>query len=352
MVTVMPGLPRQRSATVATQMLSRRRVRLSAERCETSRRAFGDAGGRDWGSAGCVAETAQHHQPHRSTRRRISSASCTASGARTAVASPSTRTLPRGRTTPGSPDVRLAVDALAGLRAAGNRRSTAGRWHCPDVARAAVESGIVVQISDTTICRRLSTTRSRPGGEAHLVEARHVRADTRRSVRLLLNSRTRAARRSAKEGRKRMPVPPINRRTAAIPMSRQDATRARTLRGRKKTMTAPTKGASRIAPPTNFGPVNRSHRSKPATTVTVQATAKTTSRSGGEGGRACFGFSPTTVHLLPVWPASPVDSQVQMASQPQGTTPSVRLQLRRGPGSAMNRARSVYSGCGGIRLEK
>jgi hypothetical protein len=31
-----------------------------------------------------------------------------------------------------------------------------------------------------------------------------------------------------------MPVPPINRRTAAIPMSRQDAPRAGTLRGRKK----------------------------------------------------------------------------------------------------------------------
>lgn len=64
-------------------------------------------------------------------------------------------------------------------------------------------------------------------------------------------------------------------------------------------MTAPTTGASRIAPPTTFGPVDRSHRSKPATTVTVQATAMPTSRSGGEGCRACFGLS-ATAHLQPV----------------------------------------------------
>jgi hypothetical protein len=108
-----------------------------------------------------------------------------------------------------------------------------------------------------------------------------------------------AARRSAKDGTKSNPVEPINRRRAATPMSRQDATRARTLRGRMKAMTAPTTGASRIAPPTTFGPVDRSHRSKPATTVTVQATAMPTSRSGGEGCRACFGLS-ATAHLLPV----------------------------------------------------
>jgi hypothetical protein len=59
------------------------------------------------------------------------------------------------------PDVVVAVKALAC-----ELPTTAGvplaRWHCPDLARTAVEQGIVASISGTTIWRWLSADAIKP----------------------------------------------------------------------------------------------------------------------------------------------------------------------------------------------
>jgi hypothetical protein len=63
--------------------------------------------------------------------------------------------LPRGGRPPSfSPDVVVAIKALA-CELPVKTDAPPVRWQCPDLARAAVESGIVAAISGTTIWRRL-----------------------------------------------------------------------------------------------------------------------------------------------------------------------------------------------------
>ena len=60
-----------------------------------------------------------------------------------------------------SPDVVVAVKALACELPAATGVPLA-RWHCPDLARAAAEQGIVASISGTTIWRWLSADAIKP----------------------------------------------------------------------------------------------------------------------------------------------------------------------------------------------
>jgi hypothetical protein len=55
----------------------------------------------------------------------------------------------------------VAIKALACELPAANGVPLA-RWHAPDLARAAIEQGIVASISDTTIWRWLSADAIRP----------------------------------------------------------------------------------------------------------------------------------------------------------------------------------------------
>lgn len=55
----------------------------------------------------------------------------------------------------------MAVKALACELPAASGRPLA-RWQCPDLARAAIEQGIVASISDTTIWRWLSAHAIKP----------------------------------------------------------------------------------------------------------------------------------------------------------------------------------------------
>jgi hypothetical protein len=59
------------------------------------------------------------------------------------------------------PDVVVAIKALACELPAASA-SPLARWHCPDLARAAIEQGIVASISDTTIWRWLSADAIKP----------------------------------------------------------------------------------------------------------------------------------------------------------------------------------------------
>ena len=70
--------------------------------------------------------------------------------------------LPRGGRPPSfSPDVVVAIKALACELPAKTDTPVAG-WQCPDLARAAVESGIIAAISGTTIWRWLSSDAIKP----------------------------------------------------------------------------------------------------------------------------------------------------------------------------------------------
>ena len=70
--------------------------------------------------------------------------------------------LPRGGRPPSfSPDVVVAVKALA-CELPAKTDTPLARWQCPDLARAAVESGIVASISGTTIWRWLSSDAIKP----------------------------------------------------------------------------------------------------------------------------------------------------------------------------------------------
>ena len=70
--------------------------------------------------------------------------------------------LPRGGRPPSfSPDVVVAIKALA-CELPAKTDTPLARWQCPDLARAAVESGIVASISGTTIWRWLSTDAIKP----------------------------------------------------------------------------------------------------------------------------------------------------------------------------------------------
>src|SRR5680860_1600342 len=59
------------------------------------------------------------------------------------------------------PDVVVAVKALACELPAASGRPLA-RWQCPDLARTAIEQGIVASISDTTIWRWLAADAIKP----------------------------------------------------------------------------------------------------------------------------------------------------------------------------------------------
>ena len=70
--------------------------------------------------------------------------------------------LPRGGRPPSfSPDVVVAIKALA-CELPAKTDTPLARWQCPDLARAAVESGIVASISGTTIWRWLSSDAIKP----------------------------------------------------------------------------------------------------------------------------------------------------------------------------------------------
>src|SRR6185503_13137975 len=73
--------------------------------------------------------------------------------------------LPRGGRPPSfPPDVMVAIKALAcEFPATADPPQPLARWQCPDLARAAVESGIVAAISGTTIWRWLSSDAIKPG---------------------------------------------------------------------------------------------------------------------------------------------------------------------------------------------
>jgi DDE superfamily endonuclease/Homeodomain-like domain len=72
--------------------------------------------------------------------------------------------LPRGGRPPSfPPDVMVAIKALAcEFPATADPPQPLARWQCPDLARAAVESGIVAAISGTTIWRWLSSDAIKP----------------------------------------------------------------------------------------------------------------------------------------------------------------------------------------------
>jgi hypothetical protein len=59
------------------------------------------------------------------------------------------------------PDVAVAVKALA-CELPTTADAPLARWHCPDLARAAVEQGIVAAISGTTIWRWLCADAIKP----------------------------------------------------------------------------------------------------------------------------------------------------------------------------------------------
>ena len=70
--------------------------------------------------------------------------------------------LPRGGRPPSfPPDVVVAIKALA-CELPAKTDTPLARWQCPDLARAAVESGIVASISGTTIWRWLSSDAIKP----------------------------------------------------------------------------------------------------------------------------------------------------------------------------------------------
>ena len=60
------------------------------------------------------------------------------------------------------PEVVVAIKALACELPAANGGAPLARWHAPELARAAIEQGIVASISDTTIWRWLSADAIRP----------------------------------------------------------------------------------------------------------------------------------------------------------------------------------------------
>jgi transposase len=76
--------------------------------------------------------------------------------------SPGLRDQPRtGRPPAFSPEVVVAIKALA-CELPGTCGVPLSRWHAPDLARAAVEQGIVASISGTTVWRWLSADAIRP----------------------------------------------------------------------------------------------------------------------------------------------------------------------------------------------
>src|SRR5688572_8505052 len=70
------------------------------------------------------------------------------------------------------PDVVVAVKALACELPATTGKPLA-RWHCPDLARAAVEQGVVAAISGTTVWRWLSEDAIKPWQHRSWIFPRH-----------------------------------------------------------------------------------------------------------------------------------------------------------------------------------